>query len=199
MQERQVTIGEHTYRLEDPFLVLATQNPIEQEGTYQLPEAQVDRFMLKLHVDYPSKEEERRIVDRMASTHPATAIGAVVQASEVMAVREVVDRVYIDERVKDYIVEVVHTTRRSSGLAVGGIELARLIEFGASPRASINLVLASKAHAFLRGRAYVTPADVKAIGLDVLRHRVIPSYEAQAEGISPERLVQEIFDHVPVP
>jgi MoxR-like ATPase len=199
MQERQVTIGEHTYRLEEPFLVLATQNPIEQEGTYQLPEAQVDRFMLKLRVDYPSKEDERKIVDRMASTHPATAITPVVRTSEVMAAREVVDRVYIDERVKDYIVSVVHTTRRGAGLTVGGIDLARLVEFGASPRASINLVLASKAHAFLRGHGYVTPADVKAIGMDVLRHRVIPSYEAQAEGIASERIVQEIFDHVPVP
>jgi MoxR-like ATPase len=199
MQERQVTIGEHTYPLSDPFLVLATQNPIEQEGTYQLPEAQVDRFMLKLRVDYPTKDEERRIVDRMASTHPANTITPVVRTSEIMAARGVVDMVYIDERVKDYIVEVVHTTRRAAGLQVAGIELARLVEFGASPRASINLVLAAKAHAFLRGHGYVTPADVKAIGMDVLRHRVIPSYEAQAEGISSERIVQEIFDHVPVP
>jgi MoxR-like ATPase len=199
MQERQVTIGEHTYPLADPFLVLATQNPIEQEGTYQLPEAQVDRFMLKLRVDYPSKDEERRIVDRMASTHPATTITPVVQVSDILAARAVVDQVYIDDRVKDYIVEVVHTTRRPAGLAINGIELGRMIEFGASPRASINLVLAAKAHAFLKGRGYVTPADIKAIGMDVLRHRVITSYEAQAEGVTAERIVQEIFDHAPVP
>jgi MoxR-like ATPase len=199
MQERQVTIGDHTYPLPDPFLVLATQNPIEQEGTYQLPEAQVDRFMLKLRVDYPTKEEERKIIDRMASTHPAATITPVVRTSDIMAARSVVDLIYIDERVKDYIVEVVHATRSGAGLAIGGIDLPRLVEFGASPRGSINLVLAAKAHAFLRGHGYVTPADVKAIGLDVLRHRVITSYEAQAEGITPERVVQEVFDHVPVP
>jgi MoxR-like ATPase len=196
MQERRVTIGEHTYALDTPFLVLATQNPIEHEGTYPLPEAQVDRFMLKLKVTYPSKAEERAIVDRMASTHPLARVEPVVDLDQIAAARLVVDEVRLDERIRDYIIEVVHATREPKE---HGLDLDRLIEFGASPRASINLALASRAHAVLQGRPYVTPADVKAIGMDVLRHRVIASYEAQAEEVTSEDIVRRIFDHVPVP
>jgi MoxR-like ATPase len=196
MQEKRVTIGDTTYTLDEPFLVLATQNPIEHEGTYPLPEAQVDRFMLKLKVEYPSKAEEREIVDRMASSRPALKVEAVVDLEQITAARRVVDAVRLDERIRDYIIEVVHATRKPEA---HGLDLKRLIEFGASPRASIFLALAARAHAMLQGRAYVTPADVKAIGMDVLRHRVIVSYEAQAEQVSSEDVVKRVFDHVPVP
>ncbi len=196
MQERQVTIGDETYLLPDPFLVLATQNPIEQEGTYPLPEAQVDRFMLKLRIEYPSREDERRILDLMASTRTAPKIQPVIALDEIARARAIVDSIFVDPKVKDYVVNVVYATRRPRefGLALDG-----LLEYGASPRATIALVLGAKAHAFLRGRAYVTPQDVKSIGLDVLRHRVIPSYEAEAEGLTSDDLVRRIFDGVPVP
>ncbi|HVZ94527.1 MAG TPA: MoxR family ATPase [Phycisphaerales bacterium] len=196
MQERQVTIGDATYPLDDPFLVLATQNPIEQEGTYPLPEAQVDRFMLKVKVGYPSKAEERKILDRMATTREKSAMPPVVQLDAIREARGVVDSIYIDDKVKDYIVEVVHATRHPKE---HGLDIARLIEFGASPRATIALTLASKAHAFLQGRGFVTPQDVKSIGLDVLRHRVIAGYEAEAEGVDSDVIVKKVFDHVPVP
>ena len=196
MQERRVTIGDTTYPLELPFLVLATQNPIEQEGTYPLPEAQVDRFMLKLHVGYPTREQERTIIDRMATTRPQTSIETIVTLDEIDVARKLVDCVRLDDRIKDYIVNIVHATRSPEDFK---LDLGRLIEFGASPRASINLAIAAKGHALMQGRAYVIPGDIKAIGLDVLRHRVIASYEAQAEDVTSEMIVQRIFDRIPVP
>ncbi|TVR99528.1 MAG: MoxR family ATPase [Phycisphaerales bacterium] len=197
MQERSVTIGDTTYPLQEPFLVLATQNPIEQEGTYQLPEAQVDRFMLKLTIDYPSKTEEREIIDRMASSRPPVNVEAVIDVEEIGAARTVVDKIHLDERVRDYIVDLVRTTREPS---LFGLEkLERYIEFGASPRASIALAIAGRAHAFMQGRAFVTPGDVKAIAPDVMRHRVIVSYEAMAEEVLPDDIVRRVLDKVPVP
>lgn len=196
MQERQVTIGETTYPLPRPFLVLATENPIDQEGTYPLPEAQVDRFMLKLKIGYPTREEERQILDLMATTAPATAIEAVVDLPQIIESRKQVDAIYIDDKVRDYIVDIVLATRDPGAYR---LDLAPYIQFGASPRATINLTLASRAWALLEGRAYVTPQDVKSIGLDVLRHRVIPTYEAEAEEVTPEEIVQRIFETVPVP
>ncbi len=197
MQERSVTIGDTTYPLQEPFLVLATQNPIEQEGTYQLPEAQVDRFMLKLTIDYPSKDEEREIIDRMASSRPPVEVEAVIDVEEIGAARTVVDKIHLDERVRDYIVDLVRTTREP---ALFGLEkLERYIEFGASPRASIALAIAGRAHAFMQGRAFVTPGDVKAIAPDVMRHRVIVSYEAMAEEVLPDDIVRRVLDKVPVP
>ncbi len=196
MQERHVTIGDTTYRLEQPFLVLATMNPIEQEGTYHLPEAQVDRFMFKLTVSYPSREEERAIIDRMATTAPSTGVSPVVEVSEIFAVRALIDRIFVDPRILDYVVRVVHATRRPAEF---GLDLAPLIEFGVSPRASINLVLAARAHAFLRGRAFVTPADIKAVGHSVMRHRLVLTYEAQARGVTADDVVAKVFGTVPVP
>ncbi len=196
MQERQVTIGDETYVLDEPFLVMATQNPIEQEGTYALPEAQIDRFMLKVKVDYPSREEERQILDRMVSFQPAIE-AAVVGLDEIAKVREAVQLVYLDDKVKSYIVDLVHATRRPN--EVGLEEMADLIEFGSSPRASIFLAQASRAHAFISRRAYVTPEDVKAVGPDVLRHRIVVSYEAEAEEIDSEHIVNKLFEHVEVP
>lgn len=196
MQERQVTIGERTYPLPDPFVVMATQNPIEQEGTYPLPEAQVDRFMLMVKVGYPTKAEERQIMDRMtgAIAHKAEPI---VTTAELVEARKVVRDVYMDDRVKDYIIEVVFATREPE--QKGMKDLAGLIEHGASPRASIALSLAARAHAFLRHRGYVTPEDVKAIGPDVLRHRMILSYEAEAEEVTAEQIVRRVFEVVEVP
>jgi len=196
MQERQVTIGDTSYRLEEPFLVLATQNPIEQEGTYPLPEAQVDRFMLKLKISYPSKQEERRVLDRMATTRVPEKLAPVIDVEQLLAARNTVDQIYIDDKVKDYIVDLVHATRRPKEYA---IDAGKLIEFGASPRATIALTLASRARAFLSGRGYVTPQDVKNIAPDVMRHRVIASYEAEAEGKTSDDIVKLILDHVPVP
>ncbi|MBL8745325.1 MAG: MoxR family ATPase [Phycisphaerae bacterium] len=195
MQERQVTIGDETYPLPSPFLVLATQNPIEQEGTYPLPEAQVDRFMLKLKVTYPSKQEERRVLDRMTSGAPP-AIDPVVSLEEVRASRGVVEQVYVDDKVKDYVVDIVQATRTPEAYK---IDAKKLIEFGASPRATIALTVASRAHAFLDGRGYVTPQDVKSIALDVLRHRIIPTYEAEAEGMTSDDVVKRVLDGVAVP
>lgn len=196
MQERQVTIGNETFAMPDPFLVLATQNPIEQEGTYPLPEAQVDRFMLKVRVTYPNKREERAIVDRM-SRDDAPHIEAITTTDDLIRARKVTDEIYIDAKIKDYIVDLVLATRDPGAYGLG--DLHALIEFGGSPRASIALARAAKAHAFLRHRGYVTPEDVKAIGMDVLRHRVLVTYEAEAEEIDSEEIVRQIFDHVEVP
>jgi MoxR-like ATPase len=196
MQEHQVTIGDETHPLPEPFLVLATQNPIEQEGTYPLPEAQVDRFMLKLKVTYPTREEERQILDRMAFTNGEPTVKAVVSPDEIMAARALVDQVYVDDKIKDYIVSLVFATRDPQGQ---GLDLAPLIQYGASPRATLALTLASKANAFLNGRGYVTPQDVKTIGPDVLRHRVIVTYEAEAEDVDSDEIVRRVFDGVPVP
>ena len=196
MQERQVTIGNETFAMPDPFLVLATQNPIEQEGTYPLPEAQVDRFMLKVRVTYPNKQEERAIVDRMSRGAPPR-IENVITTDDLIRARSVADEIYVDDKIKDYIVDLVLATRDPA--AYGLDDLRALIEFGGSPRASIALTRAAKAHAFLRHRGYVTPEDVKAIGLDVLRHRVLVTYEAEAEEIDSEEIARQIFDHVEVP
>ncbi|MBN2507604.1 MAG: MoxR family ATPase [Verrucomicrobia bacterium] len=196
MQEKQVTIGEQSFRLEEPFLVLATQNPIEQEGTYPLPEAQVDRFMLKLKIGYPSRDEERQILDLMARTSNLPSAAPVVQPEAILKAREVINDIYIDDKVKDYIVDLVCATRDPAQYK---IQLQGLIQLGASPRATINLTLAAKAFAFLRGRGYVTPQDVKSIGMDVLRHRVAITYEAEAEEKTSETLIQKIFDELPVP
>ncbi|MFK7738152.1 MAG: AAA family ATPase [Pirellulaceae bacterium] len=197
MQERQGTIGNETYLLEEPFLVLATQNPIEQEGTYPLPEAQVDRFMLKVVVDYPTKEEERKVVDRMASGQPIPDVRPVAKPEDIMAARAVVEKVWLDDKVRDYLVDVARATRAPKEYGIDQLE--GMIETGASPRASINLMKASKAHAFLQGRSYATPHDVKSIALEILRHRVILTYEAEAEGKSQDDVVRIILDNVPVP
>src|SRR6476646_2092358 len=198
MQERQVTIGENTFRLPEPFLVMATQNPIEQEGTYALPEAQLDRFMLMIKVGYPQKQEEREIMDRMTSGSPtATRVEAVTGLEELLNARSVVNQVYIDDKIRDYIVNVVHATREPA--AYGLKELSVFVQFGASPRASIFLNLAARAHAFLKRRGYVTPEDIKSVGLDVLRHRVILTYEAEAENVTSEDIVRRLFEHVEVP
>lgn len=197
MQERQVTIGDETLKLEAPFLVLATQNPIEQEGTYPLPEAQVDRFMLKVKVDYPGKEDELLILKRMAYTGRNFQVNRIVTPQDILRVRNVVDEIYIDEKIQQYIVDIVDATRFPE--KYGMSDLRVLISYGASPRATINLALAAKAHAFIKGRGYVTPQDVKSIGMDVLRHRVVPSYEAEAENKTSEDLVRRILDEVQVP
>jgi MoxR-like ATPase len=196
MQERQVTIGDHSYPLDDPFLVMATQNPIEQEGTYPLPEAQVDRFMLKLNITYPSKQEEREIMDRMTSGHVPT-VKAVIAPDRIIAARSTINMIYVDEKIKNYILDIVFASRNPE--EYGLEEIKGLIEYGASPRASIYLNIAAKAHAFLRRRGYVTPEDVKSIGMDVLRHRIIVTYEAEAEEITSEQIVQKIFDKIEVP
>jgi MoxR-like ATPase len=196
MQERQVTIGKETYRLDEPFLVLATQNPIEQEGTYPLPEAQVDRFLLKVVVDYPSKVEERQILDRMASTNPNIDIEPVTSPRDIVEARKVVDEIYIDEKIKNYIVDLTFATRDPAAF---NIPIAPWVQYGASPRATLALTLGAKAVAFLDGRGYVSPQDVKTIAMDVLRHRVIITYEAEAEEKTSEDVVQAVLDHVAVP
>jgi MoxR-like ATPase len=196
MQEHQVTIGDQTYPMSDPFLVLATQNPIEQEGTYPLPEAQVDRFMLKVKVTYPSREEERAIIDRMSEGEQPVA-QPVLTPADILRARSVVDQVYIDAKIKNYIVDLMMATRDPASYGLN--ELSTLIEYGCSPRGSICLTRAAKAHAFLRRRGYVTPEDVKAVGMDVLRHRLIVTYEAEAEEKAPEDLIRTIFDHIEVP
>jgi MoxR-like ATPase len=195
MQERQVTIGDTTYRLDEPFLVLATQNPIEQEGTYPLPEAQIDRFMLKLKIDYPDMKEERQILDRMARDE-SVCVDKAVTPAEILKVREIVKEVYMDERIKDYIVQLVFATRRPEDFK---LDIKDLIQFGASPRATIYLAQSARAHAFIKGRGYVTPEDVKAVGLDVLRHRIILTYEAEAEEVTTESVISRVFDAVQVP
>jgi len=196
MQEKQVTIGDQTFALPAPFIVMATQNPIEQEGTYPLPEAQVDRFMLKIKVGYPSRDEERLIMDRM-SGGPLPKISPIVTPERILDAKKVVGEVYIDEKIKEYIIDVVAATREPSRYKLD--ELGRFIEYGASPRASIALAVASRAHAFLRHRGYVTPEDIKSIGPDVLRHRIVVTYEAEAEEITSEEIVRRIFDAVEVP
>lgn len=196
MQERQVTLGEETLPLPEPFLVLATENPIDQEGTYPLPEAQVDRFMLKLKVEYPSKAEEREILDRMASTVPSLGVNTVTTLDAIRQSRKYVNQVFVDNKVRDYIVNLIDATRHPEDY---GMKINRFIQFGASPRATINLTLAAKAWALMEGRSYVVPQDISEIGVDVLRHRVIPSYEAEAESMSSEDLVQSIFEAVPIP
>jgi MoxR-like ATPase len=196
MQEKQVTIGGTTYKLEEPFLVLATQNPIEQEGTYPLPEAQVDRFMLKLRVGYPTRDEEKEIMRRMASGH-AINVRHVATPEAILEARERIANLYMDDRIVDYIVDIVHATREPD--AAGLKDLAPLIEFGASPRATISLAQASRAHAFLRGRAFVTPDDVKAIAPDVLRHRVLTTFEAEAEEVTSDEIVARILAKVESP
>ncbi|MGB9601726.1 MAG: AAA family ATPase [Verrucomicrobiia bacterium] len=196
MQEKQVTIGEHTYKLDEPFLVLATQNPIEQEGTYPLPEAQVDRFMLKLKITYPSRDEERQILDLMAVTSQPPMAEPVIEPSQILEARRLINDIYIDEKVKDYIVDIVCATREPEKYK---LQLQGMIQLGASPRATIGLTLAAKAHAFIKGRGYVTPQDVKSIGMDVLRHRVTVTYEAEAEEKTSETIIKKIFDELPVP
>jgi len=195
MQERQVTLGGTTHLLPEPFFVMATQNPIEQEGTYPLPEAQVDRFLMKVVLTYPTPEEERQIIDRMATAEPP-AVKPVLSVEDVLRARKVADSLYVDARIKDYVVRLVQATRNPGRLRISAEGYVR---YGASPRAALFLTLAAKAHAFLRGRAYVTPEDVKAVGLDVLRHRLILTYEAEAESVTPESLLARIFEGVEVP
>ena len=197
MQERQVTIGEKTFPLPRPFLVLATENPIDQEGTYPLPEAQMDRFMLKLIVDYPNKEEELKILESNANVTVHNEVSPVVDAETIFNSRNLVDQIYLDDKLKGYLVDVVQATRTPEKF--GASEMSAFIRFGSSPRATISLALASKAHAFMQGRSFVTPQDVKDIGFDVLRHRIIASYEAEAEDITTDDIIKTIFETVPVP
>ncbi len=197
MQERQITIGEHTYKLEEPFLVMATQNPIEQEGTYPLPEAQVDRFMLKAVITYPSIEQEKLIVRRMGFTETHVSAEAVVGPQDIVRARKVVDEVYLDEKVERYILDIVNATRDPGQYKLD--DLVSLIQYGGSPRATIYLTLASKAYAFLQGRGYVVPQDVKSVAPDVLRHRVIVTYEAEAEEKTSEDIIKRILSEIPVP
>jgi MoxR-like ATPase len=196
MQERQVTIGDETYPLPAPFLVLATQNPLEQEGTYPLPEAQIDRFMMKVIVDYPTRVEERAILDAMATTEPMIVPRAVVSAAQVVDARHVVNMLFVDEKVRDYIVDIVLATRPP---IAAGLNLNGYVQNGASPRATIALTLAARAMAFLSGRHFVTPQDVKSVAMDVLRHRVSVTYEAEAENVTSENVVEKILNTLPVP
>jgi len=197
MQEKQVSIGDTTYPLEEPFLVLATQNPIEQEGTYPLPEAQVDRFMLKVKVDYPSQDEEMKMLNLLTANLLPEAVSAVVEPAHILNARKVVRSIYVDEKIHKYVTDMVFATRYPERF---GLEsLKDLIDVGASPRASLNLVRAAKAHAFLRHRGYVTPEDIREIEMDVLRHRILLSFEAEAEDISVEDVIQKVFDTIPVP
>jgi MoxR-like ATPase len=196
MQERQVTIGEETYKLPTPFLVLATQNPLEQEGTYPLPEAQLDRFMMKVVVDYPTRAEERAILDAMATTEPMVEPRAVVAVSQINTARHVVNTVFVDEKIRDYIVDIVHTTRPP---IAAGLNLNGYVQTGASPRATIALTLASRGMAFINGRHFVTPQDVKSVALDVLRHRIAVTYEAEADNITSKDVVEKILNTLPVP
>ena len=197
MQERQVTIGDESFTLDDPFMVLATQNPVEQEGTYPLPEAQVDRFMLKLKITYPDKAQERQILDKMARSKPNLTIDPVIHPDDVVRLRELADEIFIDDKIKDYIVDLVSATRDPEAYKLG--DVAGLIRYGASPRATIFLTMAVKASALLEGRGYVTPQDVKSVAMDVLRHRVIVTYEAEAEEKTSEDVVQQILQTVDVP
>ncbi len=196
MQERQITIGEETHKLDDPFMVLATQNPVEQEGTYPLPEAQVDRFMMKIIIDYPKRDEELRILREQASIKKENAVQAVMTPDDIKKLRTLVDIVFLDEKIEEYIVDLVFATRDPESY---GLNISDLIQYGASPRATIYLTMASKAHAFINGRSYVTPHDVKSIAYDVLRHRIIVSYEAEAEEKKSEDILKMILDTVKVP
>ena len=197
MQERQVTIGDETYPLPQPFLVLATENPIDQEGTYPLPEAQMDRFMLKLVVDYPDREDELKILNANANVSVSHTVNPVVDAETIFRSRKLIDGIYLDEKLKGYLVDVVLATRNPD--TYGASELSAFIRFGASPRATISLALASKAVAFMNGRSFVTPQDIKDVGLDVLRHRVIVTYEAEAENVTSDDIIKKIFETIPVP
>ncbi|QEG24690.1 ATPase family associated with various cellular activities (AAA) [Mariniblastus fucicola] len=196
MQERQVTIGSETFELDNPFLVMATQNPVEQEGTYPLPEAQTDRFMLKVIVDYPNRDEELQILRRMSKTASNVEIESVTNPAEILAARELIDQIHVDEKVEGYIVDLIMATRSPESY---GLNLSPMIQFGGSPRATINLALAAKANAFLAGRAYVTPSDVRELAMDILRHRVAVTYEAEAEELTSESIVSQILNHVPMP
>lgn len=196
MQERQVTLGDTTFKLEEPFMVLATQNPIEQEGTYPLPEAQVDRFLLKVRVGYPSKDEEHQILRRMARSTPNKAVEPVISPEDILRLRTLSDEIYMDEKIEEYILDLVQVTRAPEEY---GLQIGDLIRYGASPRATIALCMASRAYALIQGRGYVTPQDVKSVGLDVLRHRVIVTYEAEAEEKTSEDLIRQIFNTVKVP
>ena len=197
MQERQITIAGKTFPLDEPFLVIATQNPIEQEGTYPLPEAQIDRFMLKLHIDYPSKEEEKLIMQRMSSSNNSHKVKSVVDPEDILAARKVIDSIYIDENLQDYIINLVTATRDPKGNQLSSYD--GMIQFGASPRASIFLNRAAKAFAFLQRRGYVVPHDIKSIGMDVLRHRVILTYEAEAENVTADDILKSLFYTIEVP
>ena len=196
MQERQVTIGDTTYPLPNPFLVMATENPLEQEGTYPLPEAQVDRFLFKVLIGYPTREEERRILDTMAFTASRASAQPLVEASAILRAREVVDEIYLDDKIKDYILSIVFATREPAQF---NLQMRDYIRYGASPRATLSLTVAARAHAFLQGRGYVIPQDVKSIAPDVLRHRLIVSYEAEADDITPDALIEKILAELPVP
>ena len=197
MQEKQVTIGDNTYKMELPFLVMATQNPIEQEGTYPLPEAQVDRFMLKLKIDYPTKKEEREILEKIGDNYDLKFdIKNVANPEDILKASEVVKEVYVDDKLKDYIVDIVTATRNGKEF---GLDISPLVEYGASPRATIYLLRAAKANAFINGRGFVIPEDIKSVGMDVLRHRIIVTYEAESEDITSEDIIEKIFDAVPLP
>lgn len=196
MQERQVTIGDTTYMLPNPFVVLATQNPIDQEGTYTLPEAQLDRFLLKVRVDYPTPAEERLVLDRMATSKPNLEVTPVIEIAEIAKSRALVNSIHLHDKVKDYIVSLIHATRHPEVVAT---HLKNLIRCGASPRGTINLALAAKANAFLEGRDYATPNDVKTLAIDILRHRILLSYEAEAEGVTTEDIITQLLDKLPVP
>lgn len=196
MQERQVTIGDETFVLPDPFLVLATENPVEQEGTYPLPEAQVDRFMMKLNIAYPTLEEERQILDRMARTEADTGVESVVTPDQIFAARKVIDQIYLDDKIKDYILSITFSTRTPDNY---GLRIKDYILYGASPRATIAMTLCSKAQAFMSGRGYVTPQDVKQVAPDILRHRILLTYEAEAEEVTSEQIIQQVLDQLPVP
>ena len=197
MQERQVTIGEDTFSMDSPFLVLATQNPIEQEGTYPLPEAQVDRFMLKLKVSYPSIDEEKLILRRMAKTTIDDSLNPVINPKQILNAQKIINDIYVDEKVEEYILNLIFATREPESFGLNDIK--GLIDYGASPRATINIVLASKARAFMEHRGYITPEDVRFVGMDVLRHRVILTYEAEAEELSSEDIIQRLFETIEVP
>ena len=196
MQERQVTIGEETFSLPKPFLVMATENPVEQEGTYPLPEAQVDRFMLKICVGYPSREEERLILDRMAHAEPPAPIQPIITPEQILRARQTVDEIYIDDKIKAYIIDLIFATREPEK---AGLNLKEYIKYGASPRATISLTLAARAHAFMEGRGYVTPQDIKSVAPDVLRHRLLLTYEAEAEELTSDELIRQILAEIPVP
>jgi len=197
MQERQVTIGKDTFVLDSPFLVLATQNPIEQEGTYPLPEAQVDRFMLKLKVDYPTKDEEKQILRKMAKTSVNQSISPVAKPEQILRAQNIINDIYVDEKVEEYILNLIFATRNPEDFGLN--DLSGLIDYGASPRASINIVLAARARAFIERRGYITPEDVRFVGADVLRHRIILTYEAEAEELTSEEIIQRLFETIEVP
>ena len=196
MQERKVTVGGNDFALPDPFFVLATQNPIEQEGTYPLPEAQLDRFLFKVRVTYPTPSEERQVLDAMATSAPKLDVNSITNVADVVASRKIVNGLYMDEKIRDYIVAIIQATRFPENVAP---HLKLLIRCGASPRGTINLALAAKAQAFLHGRNYVTPQDIKDLAPDILRHRILLSYEAEAEGVTPERVISALLDRVPLP